>query len=396
MSQLRIHGINCAIPMIGFGFMDNMVMIQAGDFIDNHIGVAFGLTTLTAAAFGQVCSDVSGVCFGGVIEEFAAKMGLPQSTLTKSQLNSKRVRLFSTACAAIGVVIGCLLGMISLLFMDLDRAERQKKAKKLGGLFDTLVRDGRRILGAQRCNLWLVTEDGEHLWSRAFTGEIPKRERLRRVFDRYDEDHSNSINAENLIGVFKKLGWDIDEREILDKIHNFRQEKEKKKKRRGSVGNTLKNNSGAGDSKTHTQTGTQQVDLESIDFGEFQQLIKFILKEERRIPIRKGGAKHTVLTSGKVVNIQNAYATSRYQRNFRAKGGSTRNFDKYTGYDTFSVLLVPVVVEDPKRVIGLIEFANKSVDGIGYQAFSKNDEKVAALLASVASSFIAETIAPSD
>mmetsp|Transcript_27598 Transcript_27598/g.44455 ORF Transcript_27598/g.44455 Transcript_27598/m.44455 type:complete len:90 (+) Transcript_27598:1358-1627(+) len=76
------------------------------------------------------------------------------------------------------------------------------------------------------------------------------------------------------------------------------------------------------------------------------------------------------------------------------EGGSTRNFDMYTGYDTFSVLLVPVVVEDPKRVIGLIEFANKSVAGIGYEAFNETDEKVAILLASVASSFIQETLAP--
>jgi hypothetical protein len=40
--------------MIGFGLMDNLVMIQAGDLIDSTIGVTLGLSTLTAAAFGQV------------------------------------------------------------------------------------------------------------------------------------------------------------------------------------------------------------------------------------------------------------------------------------------------------------------------------------------------------
>lgn len=40
--------------MVGFGFMDNLVMIQAGDMIDSTIGVTLGLSTLTAAAFGQV------------------------------------------------------------------------------------------------------------------------------------------------------------------------------------------------------------------------------------------------------------------------------------------------------------------------------------------------------
>mmetsp|Transcript_16793 Transcript_16793/g.31820 ORF Transcript_16793/g.31820 Transcript_16793/m.31820 type:complete len:352 (+) Transcript_16793:78-1133(+) len=348
--------------MIGFGFMDNMVMIQAGDFIDNHIGVSFGLTTLTAAALGQVCSDVSGVCFGGVIESLAAKLGLPSSTLTNEQLSSKRMKLYSTGCAAIGVVIGCILGMISLLFMDLERAERQKKAKRLGGLFDTLVRDGRRILGAQRCNLWLVTEDGKHLWSRAFTGDIPNNERLRVVFDRYDEDHDGAIEEKNLVAAFKKLGWDANEHEVLMRFRGIRQDAD------------------AGD---------------RIKFSEFKYLISCILKEDRRIPIRPGGAKHTALKTGRTVNIKNAYTEEQnksYSANYSATTGSTRNFDRYTGYDTFSVLLVPVVVEDPRRVIGLIEFANKSVDGIGYQEFSKNDEKVAQLVASVASSFIAETI----
>jgi len=362
--QLRIHGINCAVPMIGFGFMDNMVMIQAGDFIDNHIGVSFGLTTLTAAALGQVCSDVSGVCFGGVIETLASKLGLPSSTLTNEQLASKRMKLFSTGCAAIGVVIGCVLGMVSLLFMDLERAERQKKAKRLGGLFDTLVRDGRTILGAQRCNLWLVTEDGKHLWSRAFTGEIPNANQLRVVFDRYDEDHDGAIEEKNLGAAFEKLGWDANEHEVLMRFRGIRQD----------------DGADAG---------------EKIKFSEFKYLISCILKEDRRIPIREGGAKHTALKTGRIVNIKNAYTEQQnksYSANYSATTGSTVNFDRYTGYDTFSVLLVPVVVDDPRRVIGLIEFANKSADGIGYQEFSKNDEKVAQLVASVASSFIADTL----
>ena len=35
-------------------------MIQAGDLIDNTIGVTLGLSTLTAAAYGQVVSDTTG------------------------------------------------------------------------------------------------------------------------------------------------------------------------------------------------------------------------------------------------------------------------------------------------------------------------------------------------
>ena len=30
--------VHSAVPMVGFGIMDNLVMIQAGDLIDNTIG----------------------------------------------------------------------------------------------------------------------------------------------------------------------------------------------------------------------------------------------------------------------------------------------------------------------------------------------------------------------
>ena len=53
-AELKKFFVASAVPMIGFGFMDNLIMIQAGDLIDNTTGVRFGLATLTAAAFGQV------------------------------------------------------------------------------------------------------------------------------------------------------------------------------------------------------------------------------------------------------------------------------------------------------------------------------------------------------
>lgn len=44
--QLMHQALYSAIPMVGFGIMDNLVMIQAGDAIDNSIGVTLGLHTL--------------------------------------------------------------------------------------------------------------------------------------------------------------------------------------------------------------------------------------------------------------------------------------------------------------------------------------------------------------
>jgi len=55
--QLRLHFRRVAVPMVGFGFMDQTIMIQAGNAIDCTLGVTLGLSTLSAAAFGQIVSN---------------------------------------------------------------------------------------------------------------------------------------------------------------------------------------------------------------------------------------------------------------------------------------------------------------------------------------------------
>ena len=43
--ELKRLAIVSALPMVGFGFVDNLIMIQAGDLIDNSIGVKFGFAS---------------------------------------------------------------------------------------------------------------------------------------------------------------------------------------------------------------------------------------------------------------------------------------------------------------------------------------------------------------
>lgn len=42
--ECRICFVHNAIPFIGFGFLDNVVMIVAGDYIDSTLGVAFNIS----------------------------------------------------------------------------------------------------------------------------------------------------------------------------------------------------------------------------------------------------------------------------------------------------------------------------------------------------------------
>jgi len=138
--------------MVGFGFMDNVIMIQAGDYIDSTLGVTLGLSTLTAAAFGQVVSDVSGTLFGNTIDHIAARSGLPTAKLTDSQRRMRRVRLAGMAGAVGGVIVGCLLGMTTLLFKDLGKNERLRRQREMSTLFSTLMQEG-RSLPCVRCAL---------------------------------------------------------------------------------------------------------------------------------------------------------------------------------------------------------------------------------------------------
>ena len=113
--QMRQLAILSAIPMVGFGFVDNIIMVTAGDAIDAHLGLAFGVTTMAAAGLGNAVSDAAGVYLGGYIETLATKTGIKDPQLTKAQAKTKKAQLVSTTAAAVGIIIGCLLGMLPLM-----------------------------------------------------------------------------------------------------------------------------------------------------------------------------------------------------------------------------------------------------------------------------------------
>jgi hypothetical protein len=129
---LRALFVASAVPMVGFGFMDNLVMIQAGQYIDSTLGVKFGLATMTAAAAGQVVSDVSGVLFGGTLETFLNRW-MPNPVATRLSMAQRQLpasRYASLAGAVLGVTVGCILGATTLFFVDLDARDRIQRAQQ--------------------------------------------------------------------------------------------------------------------------------------------------------------------------------------------------------------------------------------------------------------------------
>jgi len=140
--QIMLLGAGVSIPMIGFGFMDNFIMIIAGDAIDASIGTYFGLSMMASAALGNLVSDVMGIGLGDVVDTVAKKAGLPPPELTKAQMAQTRTKLIALLFSSLGIAIGCILGMVPLLFMEDDWTREMRDA------FEALDTDGDGTLHA--------------------------------------------------------------------------------------------------------------------------------------------------------------------------------------------------------------------------------------------------------
>ena len=157
--DLQLVALNQAIPFVGFGFMDNAILILAGDAIDNSLGVMFGISTLCAAALGNIISDVAGVGLGTVIEDYCARLGIPQPNLSQAQRQLRSVRFTNQFGCAFGLIIGCIVGMFPLLFLDAEKAEKAKDKVHLDDMFKDMVTEAKELIGAEHTGLFLVVDD---------------------------------------------------------------------------------------------------------------------------------------------------------------------------------------------------------------------------------------------
>ena len=71
--QVRAIMMQSTLPMVGFGFMDQTIMIHAGNAVDCTIGVSLGLSTLSAAAVGQIVANTGALFFGESVQRFFSR-----------------------------------------------------------------------------------------------------------------------------------------------------------------------------------------------------------------------------------------------------------------------------------------------------------------------------------
>ena len=114
--QLLHLALHQSLPFVGFGFLDNLIMILAGEYIDHHIGVALGISTMAAAALGNAISDAFGIGSAFYVESLAERAGVTPPPLTQEQLDMGASKAASNFGKAGGVVVGCVIGMFPLLF----------------------------------------------------------------------------------------------------------------------------------------------------------------------------------------------------------------------------------------------------------------------------------------
>ena len=73
--------------------------------------------------------------FGGVVEDACARAGLKTPTLSAAQRQMPIAKRVIIGGSVVGVIAGCLIGATSLLWLDLEAAERAKRAKELDTIF---------------------------------------------------------------------------------------------------------------------------------------------------------------------------------------------------------------------------------------------------------------------
>mmetsp|Transcript_27779 Transcript_27779/g.62006 ORF Transcript_27779/g.62006 Transcript_27779/m.62006 type:complete len:476 (+) Transcript_27779:370-1797(+) len=192
-----------------------------------------------------------------------------------------------------------------------------------------LLESGAEALKSSRCSMYLVENDPSRPAVRpvASQGRIPDQGALQRVFKEYDSKGQGFVGAEEISAALKKMGWALSEEEVDDLLHEH-----------GT-----------------RESGALRF-LTPVLFPEhFVKLIStVVLRAERPVPLRPGGIKHFVVTSGEILRIDDAQSDTRFNK----------EWDKYTGNYTVSVLAAPVLGSKAKDggavdVLGVIIVKNK-------------------------------------
>eukprot|EP00916_Digyalum_oweni_P014797 GHVL01024226.1.p1 GENE.GHVL01024226.1~~GHVL01024226.1.p1 ORF type:complete len:369 (+),score=57.66 GHVL01024226.1:13-1119(+) len=170
LTELKWLFLTSAIPFVGFGFIDNFVMIILGDLIDTTMCVLLGFSTMAAAAWGNLFSDTLGIFTGGWVEVLALRFGVRPPKLLPEQVAMSISRTFTSAGSCFGVTIGCILGMFPLLLIDTKEAERRKNEAEKLELFVSILDELATVLEAEKSALFLIDQTTNEMYTKVAEG----------------------------------------------------------------------------------------------------------------------------------------------------------------------------------------------------------------------------------
>ncbi|CAJ1373151.1 unnamed protein product [Effrenium voratum] len=154
-----------AVPFIGFGFLDNFLMIVFGDLIDSTLCVALNFSTMAAAAIGNTISDGAGIWSGQWLESKCKALGFEEPKLTEAQQELPITIRWKNIGQFIGITIGCILGCCPLLVMDPNAAVQHRRDKEREEAFEIVISKVQEILQAEAVGLLLLNKERDELVS---------------------------------------------------------------------------------------------------------------------------------------------------------------------------------------------------------------------------------------
>jgi len=250
------------------------------------------------------------------------------------------------------VICGCLIGMTSLLFMDLEKAERAKRAAELDTIFSTVLASGHGLLKCEKVTLFMVDKEKQQVWSRIKTGEVDTLQEIQASFDELDSNKGGLVSLDTVTLALAKTSLVVDHRNVARIVKELK------------LG--------------QAQEGAQ------LDHADFKMLIdNLMMSPELRFRVQPGGILDSVIRSKKPVNVKHAEEDAGFAAAFPD--------DKYTGRHIRSMLYTPVINEEGE-VVAVMEALNRHFCGGAYVGpFTQEDVRLCQLLCTHVSQFMKQS-----
>jgi hypothetical protein len=113
--QIKWLFIRQFVPFIAFGFSSNAVLLLTGDAIDRTLGVALGISALCSAGLANAVSDTVGMLSTAPLQRLTDRLRFPDVEVSPGQQGAANT--VNAVGQITGMILGCLLGMVTLLFI---------------------------------------------------------------------------------------------------------------------------------------------------------------------------------------------------------------------------------------------------------------------------------------